>query len=132
MTMSDPLGDMLTRIRNGQHAKKETITCPASALKANVLAVLEGEGYIRGYKKTKNEKGLPEIRIDLKYDQGVPVIREVSRVSTPGLGVYRGSKELPRYYNGLGISVVSTPSGVMADHEARSRNIGGEILCQVF
>jgi small subunit ribosomal protein S8 len=132
MTMSDPLGDMLARIRNGQRAKKETVTCPASKLKASVLAVLESEGYIRGYKEEKSEVGLPEIRIDLKYDQGVPVIREVSRISRPGLRIYKGSKELPRHYNGLGISVVSTPRGVMADHEARNQNVGGEVLCQVF
>jgi len=132
MTMSDPLGDMLTRIRNGQHANKETVRCPASTLKANVLNVLKKEGFIRGYKEEKTERGLPELRIDLKYDQGMPVIREMSRVSRPGCRVYRGVKELPHYYNGLGISVVSTPRGVMADHEARKSNVGGEVLCQVF
>lgn len=132
MTMSDPLGDMLTRIRNGQHASKETVKCPASTLKMSVLHVLKNEGFIRGYKEEKTERGLPELSIDLKYDQGMPVIREMSRVSKPGRRVYRGVKELPHCYNGLGISVVSTPRGVMADHDARKANVGGEILCQVF
>ncbi len=132
MTMSDPLGDMLTRIRNGQHAQKSEITCPDSKLRASVLEVLRREGFIRGYKKDKDSRGLPLLNIELKYDQGRPTIQEISRVSTPGRRVYSKVGNLPRFYNGLGISVISTPQGVMADHEARSHKIGGEILCQVF
>ena len=132
MTMSDPLGDMITRIRNGQQAQKSVIACPASNFHANVLDVLQREGYIRGYKTEKRENGVPELQIELKYDQGQPMIREISRISRPGLRIYRKVKDLPRHYNGLGISIVSTPRGVLSDHEARDQNVGGEILCQVF
>ncbi|AGH98843.1 30S ribosomal protein S8 [Micavibrio aeruginosavorus] len=132
MSMSDPLGDMLTRIRNGQGAKKEVITCPASKLRGRVLDVLKREGYIRGWSETKNDRGHAELQIELKYDQGQPVIQEISRVSKPGRRVYVKVTEIPRVYNGLGIAVVSTPNGVMADHEAREQNVGGEILCRIF
>lgn len=132
MVMTDPLGDMLTRIRNGQSANKKVITCPASKLRASVLEVLKREGFIRGYKEEASIDGLPELHIELKYDQGLPMIREISRISKPGRRIYRKVKELPRYYNGLGISIVSTPRGVLSDHEARAQNVGGELLCQVF
>lgn len=132
MAMSDPLGDMLARIKNGQRAQKSVISCPASGLRENVLEVLKREGYIRGYKQEKTERGLPELLIELKYDQGQPVIREITRISKPGRRIYRKVAELPRYYNGLGISIVSTPRGVLSDQEARAQNVGGEVLCQVF
>ena len=132
MVMTDPLGDMLTRIRNGQSANKKVITCPASKLRASVLEVLQREGFIRGYKEEASSEGLPELHIELKYDQGLPMIREISRISKPGRRNYCKVKELPRYYNGLGISIVSTPRGVLSDHEARAQNVGGELLCQVF
>lgn len=132
MTMSDTVGDMLARIKNGQHANKSVIGCPASRLRANILEVLKREGFIRGYSKAENDRGLPELQIELKYDHGRPMINEIRRVSTPGRRVYRGAKDLPRFYNGLGIAIVSTPRGVMSDHEARDQNVGGEVLCQVF
>jgi small subunit ribosomal protein S8 len=132
MSMSDPLGDMLTRIRNGQHAKKPVVMCPASRQKARVLDVLAREGFIRGYKEVTNDAGHADLQIELKYDETTPVIRELHRVSKPGRRVYFGVNELPRFYNGLGVTVVSTPKGVMADHEARTAHVGGEILCQVF
>lgn len=132
MAMSDPLGDMLTRIRNGQVRHKPSVTCGASKLRANVLDVLKDEGYIRGYAIEQNEKGMNEIRIDLKYAEGMPVIREIKRYSKPGRRAYSGVKTLPRVHNGLGVSILTTPKGVMTDHRARSENVGGEILCQVF
>lgn len=132
MAMSDPLGDMLTRIRNGQDRHKSFVTCGASRLRTNVLEVLRDEGYIRGYSVEKNEKGMNEIRIELKYSEGQPVIREIKRYSKPGRRAYSGVKTMPRYHNGLGISIVTTPKGVMTDHRARSENVGGEVLCQVF
>lgn len=132
MTMSDPLGDMLARIRNGQAAQKATVACPASKLKASVLDVLQKEGFIRGYKVEALPNKGKEITIELKYDQGEPVIREMRRVSKPGRRIYFRSKDVPRFYNGLGVTVISTPGGVMADHEARAKNVGGEVLCQVF
>jgi small subunit ribosomal protein S8 len=130
--MSDPLGDMLTRIRNGQHASKDTINSPASNLRTNVLEVLKREGYIRDYRSYELDAGHAELEIELKYAEGQPVIHEISRVSKPGRRVYSKIKELPRYYNGLGIAILSTPRGVMSDHEARAANVGGEILCRVF
>ena len=130
--MSDPLGDMLTRIRNGQRVGKSTVICPASKLRENVLEVLKREGYIRDYRSTKDGSGFGELEIELKYSEGAPVIREISRVSKPGRRVYSKIKELPRLYNGLGISILSTPRGVMSDHEARAANVGGEVLCRVF
>ena len=132
MTMTDPLGDMLTRIRNGQRAQKETILSPASKLRANVLDVLKREGFIRGFSEREVRPGISEIEIELKYHEGDPVIREISRVSTPGRRVYSGVKDLPRVYDGLGISILSTPRGVLSDSEARDQNVGGEVLCQVF
>jgi len=132
MSLSDPLGDMLTRIRNGQKAGKATIVSPASKQRANVLEVLKREGYIRGYQQSNGESGGVEFRIELKYHEGHPVIREISRVSRPGRRVYSKVAELPRVYNGLGISILSTPRGVMSDNEARAANVGGEVLCRVF
>ena len=131
MSMSDPLGDMLTRIRNGQQARKDSILTPASKLRARVLDVLQREGYIRGYSATV-EGPAAALRIDLKYFEGKPAIQHVARVSKPGRRVYSGATELPRVRNGLGIIIVSTPQGVLSDAEAREKNVGGEVLCQVF
>jgi len=130
--MTDPLGDMLTRIRNGQLARKSSVTAPASRLRANVLEVLKREGYIRGYSQAEQRTGISELTIELKYHEGTPVIREISRVSKPGRRVYSRIKDLPKVSNGLGISILSTPRGVMSDAEARAANVGGEVLCRVF
>ncbi|MFZ1727525.1 MAG: 30S ribosomal protein S8 [Albidovulum sp.] len=132
MSMNDPLGDMLTRIRNSQLRGKSTVRTPASKLRAWVLDVLAGEGYIRGYEKVTGASGLPELEISLKYFEGTPVIREIKRVSTPGRRVYANVREIPNVRNGLGVSIVSTPKGVMSDAAARSANVGGEVLCTVF
>ncbi len=132
MAMSDPLGDMLTRIRNGQRIGKSIVNAPASRLRSNVLEVLKREGYIRGFSLAEQRVGVSELQIELKYNDGLPVIQEISRVSRPGRRVYSKIKELPRYYNGLGITILSTPRGVMSDQEARAANVGGEILCRVF
>ena len=132
MNMTDPLGDMLTRIRNGQSAKKDSVLTPASRLRASVLDVLQREGYIRGYSKEENTGPTPTIRIELKYFEGQPAIQHVSRVSKPGRRVYAGATELPRVKNGLGITIVSTPKGVLSDAEARTKNVGGKVLCQMF
>jgi small subunit ribosomal protein S8 len=132
MSMTDPLGDMLTRIRNGQRARKDSINSPASKLRARVLDVLQREGYIRGYSEVDVKPGIREIRIELKYHEGSPVIQNITRVSKPGRRIYAGVKELPRVLNGLGITIVSTPKGVLSDHEARQANVGGEVLCSVF
>ena len=132
MSMSDPVADLLTRIRNGQRAKKSSVNTPSSKLRANVLAVLEREGYIRGYSSASIRKGIDEIKIELKYYDGEPVIREINRVSSPGCRVYSKIKDLPRIYNGLGIAILSTPQGVLSDAEARAANVGGEVLCHVF
>ncbi len=132
MAMSDPLGDMLTRIRNGQRIGKSVVQAPASKLRSNVLEVLKREGYIRDFRTEDERKGVSELQIELKYTDGLPVIQEISRVSKPGRRVYSKIKELPRYYNGLGITILSTPRGVMSDQEARAANVGGEILCRVF
>ena len=129
--MTDPLGDMLSRIRNGQMARKTSVTAPASRLRTNVLEVLKREGYIRGYSQTDVRPGLAELTIELKYHEGQPVIRSIDRVSTPGRRVYSKIKDLPRVSNGLGIAILSTPRGVMSDSEARAANVGGEVLCQV-
>src|SRR5215468_8993492 len=131
MAMTDPLGDMLTRIRNGQKAKMSSILCPASKLRANVLDVLKREGYIRDFAAADGEPAAG-FRIELKYNEGEPVIREISRVSKPGRRVYSRIADLPRVYNGLGISILSTPRGVMSDNEARAANVGGEVLCRVY
>ena len=132
MSMSDPLGDMLTRIRNGQAAHKPVVESPASKIRANVLEVLQREGYIRGYTREHIRPGVTELSIELKYVEGEPVIREIDRVSTPGRRIYSRIADLPRVYNGLGIAILSTPRGVMSDNEARAANVGGEVLCRVF
>jgi small subunit ribosomal protein S8 len=132
MPLSDPLGDMLTRIRNGQRAQMPLVISPASKLRARVLDVLKREGYIRGYSQRDLGNNLHELSIELKYYEGEPVIREVKRVSKPGRRVYSSVQDLPRIYNGLGISILSTPRGVMSDGEARAANVGGEVLCMVF
>jgi len=131
MSMNDPLGDMLTRIRNAQMRGKSSVRSPASKLRLWVLDVLQGEGYIRGYERTTDERGHPAVEIALKYFEGTPVIREIQRVSKPGRRVYMGVQDLPSVRNGLGVSIVSTPKGVMSDAAARSANVGGEILCRV-
>ncbi|QDH13145.1 30S ribosomal protein S8 [Formicincola oecophyllae] len=132
MSMSDPLGDMLTRIRNAQRARHATCTAPASKLRGNVLEALKREGYIRGYEREEIRKGIAQFSIELKYSEGEPVIRELQRVSKPGRRVYSGIKDLPRIYGGLGVSILSTPRGVLSDTEARAANVGGEVLCRVF
>ena len=130
MNLSDPLGDMLTRIRNAQLRGRPNVSTPASKLRARVLDVLQDEGYIRGYTEVEKD-GKREIEIELKYYDGAPVISEVRRVSKPGRRVYSGSKDIPLVRNGLGISILSTPKGVMSDNVARRENVGGEILCRV-
>ena len=132
MTMSDPLGDMLTRIRNGQRTGKSTVKSPASNLRRNVLDVLQKEGYIRGYTEEELKPGIKELTIELRYYEGGPVIKEISRVSRPGLRVYSKIDDLTKVYGGLGISVLSTPKGVMSDNDARDAKVGGEVLCRVF
>ena len=132
MSMTDPLGDMLARIRNGGMAHKSYVTVPASNLRASVLDVLKREGYIRGFERQSVRAGIDEFKVELKYHEGRPVINESERVSTPGRRVYSKVKDLPKFYNGLGIFVLSTPQGVMSDHEARQANVGGEVLCKVF
>lgn len=132
MTMTDPLADMLTRIRNGLMAEKQEVRCPDAKLRRAVLEVLRREGYIRAWRVEEGEGPRRDVVIELKYHQGGPAIREISRVSRPGLRVYSPARDIPRHYAGLGIHVLSTPSGVMSDHEARKANVGGEILCRVF
>ncbi|MFA5121308.1 30S ribosomal protein S8 [Zavarzinia sp.] len=132
MALSDPLGDMLTRIRNGQAAAKATVRSPASKLRARVLDVLVTEGYIRGYTQAVTENGSAEIEIELKYHEGLPVIQSIDRVSRPGRRVYSSIKDLPSFRNGLGIQILSTPRGGMSDAAARAANVGGEVLCRVF
>ncbi|MCC0069434.1 MAG: 30S ribosomal protein S8 [Rhodobacteraceae bacterium] len=132
MSMNDPLGDMLTRIRNAQMRGKSTVRTPASKLRAWVLDVLKDEGYIRGYEKVQTAEGHAELEISLKYFEGTPVIREIQRVSKPGRRVYAGVKDIPSVRQGLGVSIVSTPKGVMSDAAARTANVGGEVLCTVF
>lgn len=132
MPVNDPVGDMLTRIRNAAMRKKPKCSTPGSRLRVHVLDVLKSEGYIRGYTTTEFDNGRSEIEIELKYFDGEPAIREVKRVSTPGRRVYSSVADLPRVANGLGISIVSTPKGVMSDSQARDQNVGGEVLCSVF
>ena len=132
MSLSDPLGDMLTRIRNGQLRKKDSVMMPASRFRGNVLDVLHREGYIRGFKKIDLEKQKNKFQIELKYVDGEPVIKDISRVSTPGRRVYSKISDLQRNFDGLGISILSTSKGVLSDSEARDENVGGEILCKVF
>ena len=130
--MNDPIGDMLTRIRNAQMRGKSTVSTPASKIRGWVLDVLADEGYIRGYEASTDVNGHPTLEIALKYYDGTPVIRELKRVSKPGRRVYMGAKEIPQVRQGLGVSIVSTPKGVMSDASARSQNVGGEVLCTVF
>jgi small subunit ribosomal protein S8 len=131
MSINDPIGDLLTRIRNAQMRNKSKVSTPNSRLRESVIEVLKNEGYIRGYAVVERE-GRSEIEIELKYFDGEPVIREIERVSKPGRRVYTSVKNMPRINNGLGVTIVSTPKGVMADHDARDANVGGEILCTVF
>ncbi len=131
MAVTDPLGDLLTRIRNGQRAKKDSVLTPASKLRVRVLDVLQREGYIRGYSEEQMGPAAG-LRIELKYFEGQPAIKHVARVSKPGRRVYSGSQELPRVRNGLGITIVSAPRGVLSDSEAREQNVGGEVLAEVF
>jgi small subunit ribosomal protein S8 len=132
MSINDPLGDMLTRIRNAQTRKRGRVSTPGSKLRARVLDVLKSEGFIRDYSSVEFGNGRTEFEIELKYYDGEPVIRSVQRVSKPGRRVYVGVDAMPRVADGLGITILSTPQGVMADHEARERNVGGEVLCKVF
>lgn len=132
MSMNDPLGDMLTRIRNGQGAQKKHIRCQYSKLHESVCRVLEEEGYIRGYRTIDLGGNKKDLEVDLKYIDGEGAIRRLNRVSKPGRRIYSSVKDMPRFYNGLGVLVVSTPQGVIPDHKARKDNVGGEILCQVF
>jgi small subunit ribosomal protein S8 len=131
--MTDTLGDMLTRIRNGQMARMVKVTSPSSKLRKNVLEALVREGYIRGYTEVQNGGSQAELEIELKYDdQEAPVIRKIERVSKPGRRVYSGIAELGKVFNGLGVSILSTPRGVLSDNEARAQNVGGEVLCRIF
>ncbi|MEL7137437.1 MAG: 30S ribosomal protein S8 [Pseudomonadota bacterium] len=130
--MNDPLGDMLTRIRNASLRQKSTVRTPASKLRGWVLDVLVDEGYIRSYEKIDQGDHKPEFEISLKYFDGQPAIKELKRVSTPGRRSYQGSKNIPSVRNGLGVAIVSTNRGVMSDHKARAENVGGEVLCTVF
>ena len=132
MALSDPIGDMLTRIRNAPMRRRDTVATPASTLRGRVLDVLKSEGFIRGFTESKLENGSPGFEIELKYSDNLPVIRTIERVSRPGRRVYASVKNIPTVANGLGVSILSTPKGVMADHEARSQNLGGEVLCRVF
>jgi small subunit ribosomal protein S8 len=130
--VNDPLSDMIARIHNAQMRNKSKVSSPASRLRVSVLDVLKSEGYIRGYASVEHANGFNELEIELKYFDGAPVIREIARVSKPGRRVYASVRNLPRINNGLGVAIVSTPKGVMADHAARDANVGGEILCTVF
>ncbi len=132
MTMTDPLGDMLTRIRNAQMRGLSFVKTPASALRARVLDVLVKEGYIEGYSRADFDGGKAEIHIELKYHEGAPVIRRIERISKPGRRVYSSVRDIPVFHANLGISILSTPKGVMSDGAARKNNVGGEILCRVF
>ena len=132
MSFNDSLSDMLTRIRNAHQVHKSVTYCFSSNLNNNVLKVLKDEGYIRSYNKVDIKKGISKTKIELKYHEGLPVIRKIKRISRPGIRVYSKIKELPKSYGGLGISIISTPKGVMSDQKARANNVGGEILCEVY
>ena len=132
MAINDPLGDMLTRIRNAQQRRSSKVVSPASNLRARVLDVLAEEGYIRGYTRVDRKAGTSELEIELKYTNGQPAIREIERVSTPGRRVYSPVRDIPTVANGLGVAILSTPKGVMSDTRAREENVGGEVLCNVF
>lgn len=130
--MNDPLGDMLTRLRNAAMRNKSTVRTPASKLRGWVLDVLADEGYIRGYEKAESTQGMAEFEVSLKYFDGQPAFREIKRISTPGRRAYMGAQNLPQVRNGLGVAIVSTNKGVMSDAKARAENVGGEVLCTVF
>ena len=130
--MNDPLGDMLSRMRNAMLRKRPKVATPASKLRMSVLDVLQDEGYIRGYTRVEQKNKLAELEIELKYNNGEPAIKEITRVSTPGRRVYKSVKDLPSVANGLGVAILTTPKGVMADWRAREENVGGEVLCNVF
>ena len=132
MSINDPLSDLIARITNAQMRKKPKVSTPGSRLRVSVLDVLKSEGYIRGYSTVEHKDGRSEVEVELKYHEGEPVIREMSRVSKPGRRVYVAVRNLPRINNGLGVAILSTPKGVMADHDARDANVGGEVLCTVF
>jgi small subunit ribosomal protein S8 len=132
MAVNDPIGDMIARIRNAQMRNKSKVSMPGSKLRERVAEVLKAEGFIRGYASVAHAGGRGELEIELKYFDGEPVIREIARVSKPGRRVYASVRALPRINNGLGVAIVSTPKGVMADHDARDANVGGEIICTVF
>lgn len=132
MSMTDPLGDMLTRIRNAQMRRKSKVTTPASALRGRVLEVLQDEGYIAGYSRVEHTGGKPEFEIELRYHNGEPAIRRIERVSKPGRRVYSSVRDLPTVANGLGVAILTTPKGVMTDSRAREENVGGEVLCSIF
>ena len=132
MSINDPISDLIARIHNAQMRKKPKVSTPGSRLRVSVLEVLQSEGFIRGYAKVDHSDGRSELEIELKYFDGQPVIREISRVSKPGRRVYVAVRNLPRINNGLGVAILSTPKGVMADHAARDANVGGEVLCTVF
>ena len=132
MPLNDPLGDLIARINNAQMRKKPKVSTPGSRLRVSVLDVLKNEGFIRGYASVEHKDGRSELEIELKYFDGEPVIREISRISKPGRRVYVAVRNLPRINNGLGVAILSTPKGVMADHDARDANVGGEVLCTVF
>ena len=132
MSFNDSLSDMLTRIRNAHRVNKSVTYCFSSNLNNNVLKVLKDEGYIRSYSNVDVKEGISKIKIELKYHEGLPVIKKIKRISRPGIRVYSKIKELPKSYGGLGISIISTPKGVMSDQKARANNVGGEILCEVF
>ena len=132
MALTDPIGDMLTRIRNAQLRRRDTVVTPASTVRGRILDVLQSEGFIRGYTEQKLENGSPAFEIELKYSENIPVIRTIERVSRPGRRVYASVRNSPSVANGLGVSILSTPKGVMADHEAKAQNLGGEVLCRVF
>ena len=132
MSTHDPISDLITRIRNAQMRTKSKVSTPGSKMRANVLEVLKTEGYIRDFASIEHANGRSELEIELKYFDGEPVIREIKRISKPGRRVYSKIADLARFYNGLGISILSTPRGIMSDHEARAANVGGEVLCRVF
>jgi small subunit ribosomal protein S8 len=132
MSVTDTLGDMLTRIRNGQMANLATVSCESSKFRKGVLEALQREGYIRGFTETQKGGAVAQLEIELKYHEGEGAIRKIERISTPGRRVYAGIKDLARVFNGLGVSILSTPRGVLSDNEARAQNVGGEILCRVF
>ena len=132
MPVNDPIGDLLTRIRNAQMRRRPKLTTPASTLRVRVLDVLVDEGYIRGYSKTEHADGRSELEVELKYNEGQPAIREIRRISKPGRRVYKPVRDIPVVANGLGVAILSTPKGVLADWRAREENVGGEVLCSVF